>query len=104
MVESGDKKEETYSNLDLKPYNIFTYDLKNLPPVKKIEVSHKLFGHAQTKNGKRYEFGGIVKAMKGFQLGRGAIMVSESCREDMIRFLESYSIKYQIIKVFKKEV
>jgi len=100
-LESG--KKEEISSKEVSPHFIFTYDLKNLPPVKKIEVSHKLFGHAQTKNGKKYEFLGIIKAMKGYQLGRGAIMVSENCKEDMIRFLESYSIKYQTIKVYKKE-
>ena len=103
MADVNEKKEVTSSRLDLEPLIIFTYDLKNLNTVKKIEVSHKLFGHAQTKNGKKYEFGGIIKAMHGYQLGRGAIMIPESCKDDMIRFLESYSIKYQTIKVLKQE-
>lgn len=103
MTHTEGQKEDVPSSKEMSPFIIFTYDLKNLQPVKKIEVSHKLFGHSQTKKGKRYEFGGIVKAMKGYQLGRGAIMIPASCKEDMIRFLEGYSIKYQTIKVYKKE-
>ena len=66
MVSSKEKEENSHSNLELKPYIIFTYDLKNLKPVKKIEVSHKLYGHAQTKNGKRYEWSSSNKSYKKY--------------------------------------
>ena len=99
-----DEKKEVNpsSQIELKPFIIVSYDLKNLAPVKKIEVSHKLYGHAQVKKGKRYEFGGIVKSMQGMKLGRGAIFLPQNCKEDIIRFLESYSIKYQIIPVLRE--
>jgi len=100
---SDQVNKEGSNSEQLKPFIIFSYDLKNLSPVKKIAVSHKLYGHAQTKKGKRYVFEGIIKSMKGYHLGRGAVMVPASCKDDLIRFLESYSIKYQTIKVLKED-
>ena len=102
MEPSDPQQPQPTSSLGLQPYILFSYDLKNLTPVQKISVSHKLFGHSQVKNGKRYEFGGIIKAMKGLQLGRGAVMIPLFCKEDLIRFLEGYSIKYRMIKVYKE--
>jgi len=101
--EADDLANPSDKNPVLKEYIIIIYDLRNLSPVKKIGISHKLFGHSQKKNGKVYEFGGIVKAMNGFKLGRGAIMIPAEDKDDMFRFLESHSIRYEIKKVWLED-
>ena len=98
-----EEQKEVETPPGFKTYILVSYELKNLKPIKKIEVSHKLYGHAQMKNGKRYEFGGIIKSMKGLKVGKGGLLLPAEFREDIIRFFDGYSIKHQMMQVYRKE-
>ena len=75
-------------------YSLFSYSLKNLNNTEKTKFTYSLIGRNKE---------GIVKKLKGVQLGKGAIMIPIENSEVFKEFLEKWKIRYIIKKILVSE-
>ncbi len=75
-------------------YSLFSYKLKNLNNTEKTKFIYSLIG----RNKK-----GIIKKLKGVQIGKGAVMIPIENSEVFKEFLEKWEIKYNMRKILVSE-
>ena len=73
------------------PIALISYDLKDLEPVEKVKVLHKLYG----RKGKR-KYVGIVEKLGGFRVGRGSFIVPYNKARDVLGFLDRKGVPYVV--------
>ena len=72
--------------MGFKGYSLFTYNLKNLNHNEKTKFTYILIGRNSE---------GIVKSLKGKQLGRGAVKIPIENSHTFFEFLEKWKIDYK---------
>ena len=81
--------------LPVRPYYIYIFDLKGLDQREKTKVSTTLYGR---KKGK-HVYRGLLDAVNGFKLGRGAVMVPANTFREIESFLEANKVSYRRLAV-----
>lgn len=90
--------------LQLKPYKIIVFKLKNLKPKDKRSFNVDLYGTISVKRiGKQsysYKYKGLLDKIEGKKLGAGTLLVPEKAASEVEFLLKDYKIKYDKLDVW----
>ncbi|MEA3329385.1 MAG: nucleotidyltransferase domain-containing protein [Nanoarchaeota archaeon] len=86
------KNNEKVSNLlNLKPFSLFTFNLKNLTKIEKVKFAQALYGRRGN---------GLLFAEKGTSLGHGSFKIPIENEEIFKEFFIKWKIKYARKRIF----
>jgi len=77
--------------ISFSPIALISYDLRDLDPVEKVKILHRLYG----RKGKR-RYVGIIEKLGGFRVGRGSFIVPYDKARDVTRFLDGKDVPYVV--------
>jgi predicted nucleotidyltransferase len=83
--------------LHLKPFLVYTFGLGNLNQNTKAKFN-RAFYRRRTAN---YSYAGVLTELKGEKLASGCVMVPFSEKRAIERFLNSYKVKFNVVRVWK---
>lgn len=89
---SVQNKQEVSKLLNMQPFMLFEYNLKNLDATKKQTFSHALYG-----TGGRVSFLGLNK---GSKLGKSSVIVPIETSEQIREFLNTWGIVYKVRRIW----
>lgn len=81
--------------LPARPYYIYIFDFKGFGQHEKSRISTALYGRRKGK----HEYRGLIDAVGGFKLGRGAILVPASAFRQVETFFETNKVKYKRLAI-----
>ena len=83
--------------LHLKPFLVYTFDLGNLNQNTKAKFNRAFYSR-RTAN---YNYPGVLTELKGEKLASGCVMVPFSEKRAIDKFLNSYKVKFNAVRVWK---
>jgi len=78
---------------------IIKYELSKIPQYQKVLLNRKLFGYKDNSNKCAYTYQreGILKRAEHIKLGRGAIVIKERDKDQILKVFRKFKIKPSII-------
>ncbi len=93
-------------DLDLQPLRLISYRTRELSPRKRARLLREIDGYRTVKrvNGKRYvvEKGGLLQAVGGWRVGRGAVIIPDEALEAFDALLRRHGVKRHIIPIWSQ--
>ena len=100
----GDPPRFAVSDLDLQPLRLISYRLRRQSPARRARLLRLLDGYRTEKRvgRKRYrsEGKGLLEAVGGWRLGRGAIVVPEEAVESVDALLRRFGATRSIVAIW----
>jgi len=94
----------TTENLQLRPYVIYTYSVRDVPQIEKTRLQRALKGYKVVRKlkGKVYksEKNGLLENLKAKKLGKGVIMVPQENSKALEKLFSQHNIKHVKIKAW----
>ncbi len=82
--------------LKLKPYIIYSFDLRNMNQNKKRKFNFALYGQRV----KKYTYKGILERVDGKKLSKGCILIPENRKNEIEDLFNTYRIKPESVRIW----